>query len=69
MSARKFCVFLLDGEKGEGLVRFKFLEVLSDADTVQVKKMLINNVVFEMNSTSRWDHEYNGFYFQLFFEL
>lgn len=65
----EFRVFLLDGEKWEGLVRFKFLEVLSDADTIQVKKMLVNNVVFEMNSTSKWDYQYNGFYFQLFFEL
>ena len=65
----EFRVFLLDDEKWEGLVRFKFLEALRDADTVRVRKMMINNVIFEMDSVSTWDSEYRGFYFQLFFEL
>ena len=65
----EFRVFLLHGEKWEGLIRFKFLEVVRDADTVRVRKMMINNVVFEMDSVSKWDSEYSGFFFQLFFEL
>ncbi|MCZ2808995.1 MAG: DUF1616 domain-containing protein [Candidatus Bathyarchaeota archaeon] len=65
----EFRVFLLDGEKWEGVVRIKFLEALRDADTVRVKKIMINNVVFEVDSVSTWDSEYNGFFFQLFFEL
>ena len=65
----EFRIFLLDDEKWEGLVRFKFLEALRDADTVRVRKMMINNVIFEMDSVSTWDSEYSGFYFQLFFEL
>jgi len=76
----EFRVFLLDGEKWgwvdfEGLVRFKFLEVLRHADTVRVRRMMINNVIFEMNSSAKWvvlnmgDFEYSGFFFQLFFEL
>ena len=62
-------VFLLDGEKWERMVNFTFLEALRTAGTVRVKKMMINNVVFEVDSISTWDSEYNGFYFQLFFEL
>ena len=65
----EFRVFLLDGEKWDGIVRFKFLEVLQVGDVVRVRKMLINNVIFEMDSSSTWDFEYDGFYFQLFFEL
>ena len=65
----EFRVFLLDGEEWEGVLRFKFLEVLRQADMVRVRKMLINNVVFEMDSSSKWDSKYSGFYFQLFFEL
>lgn len=65
----EFRVFLLDGEKWDGIVRFKFLEVLQVGDVVRVRKMLINNVIFEMDSSSTWDSEYDGFYFQLFFEL
>ncbi len=62
-------VFLLDGEKWEGVIRFKFLEVLRDADVVWVRKMMINNVVFGLDSSTKWDFKYSGFYFQLFFEL
>ena len=65
----EFRVFLLDGEKWEGLLRFKFLEVLRRADTVRVGKMMINNVIFDMDSSAKWDFEYSGFYFQMFFEL
>lgn len=64
-----FGFFLLDDEKWEGSVRFKFLEALRPGDAVLVKKMVINNVVFEMDSSSTWDSKHNGFYFQLFFEL
>ncbi len=65
----EFRVFLLDGEKWEGLVRFKFVEAARTADSVWVTKMMINNVFFNMNSSSVWNSEYSGFYFQLFFEL
>ena len=65
----EFRVFLLDGGDWEGEVKFNFLEALHSSDTVQVKKLMINNVVFELDSVSAWDSEYDGFYFQLFFEL
>lgn len=62
-------VFLLDGEQWEGIIRVKFLEVMRDGDVVRVRKMLVNNVIFEVDSSSTWDSNYSGFYFQLFFEL
>ena len=68
-SLYEFRIFLLDGEEWEGLVRFKLPGVLSSADTVWVNGIVINNVVFEADYVSKWDSEYEGFYFQLFFEL
>lgn len=65
----EFRVFLLSGEKWEGVIRFKFLEVLRRDDVVQVSRMSINNVIFELDSSSGWDSDYSGFYFQLFLEL
>jgi len=65
----EFRVFLLDGGDWEREVKFNFLEALHSGDTVQVKKLMINNVIFELDSVSAWDSEYDGFYFQLFFEL
>lgn len=65
----EFGVFLLDGNEWESAVRFRFLEVSRTLATVQVRRMWINNLVFEMDSSTSWDPEYRGFYFQLFFEL
>lgn len=65
----EFQFSVADGEKWEELLRFKFLEVLRHADPVRVRKMLVNNVILEMDSSTRWDSKYSGFYFQLFFEL
>lgn len=65
----EFRVFLLDGEDWEGEVKFTFLEALHSGDGIQVKNLMINDVVLELDSVSVWDSEYDGFYFQLFFEL
>jgi len=65
----EFRVFLLDGEQWEGIIRVEFLEVLRNGDVVRVRKMSVNNVIFEVDSSSTWDSNYSGFYFQLFFEL
>ena len=65
----EFRVFLLDGEDWEAEVKFNFLEALHGGDDVQVKNLMINDVVFDLDSVSVWDSEYDGFYFQLFFEL
>jgi len=34
-----------------------------------VCRLAINDVVFVVNSSAKWDSEYKGFYYQLFFEL
>jgi hypothetical protein len=65
----EFRVFLLDGGTLEQEVKFRFLETVHDDDTFQIKSLRINNVVLESDFISKWDSKYNGFYFQLFFEL
>jgi len=65
----EFRVFLLEGEDWEGEVNFSFLDALLSGNSVQVKSLMINDVSLALNSVSTWDSEYNGFYFQLFFEL
>lgn len=65
----EFGVFLLDGEKYEESIRFEFLEVLSEVNLVRVRKLMVNDVILIVDSSSKWDSENNGFYFQLFFEL
>jgi uncharacterized membrane protein len=61
--------FLLDGETWEEEVNFDFLEIEFVNDYVQVNRLLLNNIVLDLNSSSVWDSTNNGFYFQLFFEL
>ena len=65
----EYRVFLVDGGTFEGELNFNFLETIYSNDTVLVKKLMINNQIFELDSFCIWDYEYGGFYFQLFFEL
>ena len=65
----EFSVFLLNGEKWEKLIRFKFLEISREVNSVRVRKLMVNDVIFIVDYSSEWDSENNGFYFQLFFEL
>ena len=65
----EYRVFLLDSDVWEGEIKFTFLEVTHGSEYVQINKMMINNVILELDSISMWDSEYQGYYFQLFFEL
>ena len=51
------------------MIRFKFLEVSREVNSVRVRKLMVNDVIFIVDSSSEWDSVNNGFYFQLFFEL
>jgi hypothetical protein len=65
----EFRVFLLDGGTWEEGVKFNLLEASQSDYTFQVNRFMINNVILGSDFISEWDSEYNGFYFQLFFEL
>jgi len=65
----EFRFFVDDGETWESPLAFAFQDVLLQDDSAFVGRLSINDVVFSVNASTTWDSEYNGFYFQLFFEL
>jgi hypothetical protein len=65
----EFRPFVVDGGSWETPFDFRVLEVSGSDDSMLVSRMLINDVVVSVDVFARWDSEYNGFYFQLFFEL
>jgi len=65
----EFRAFVPDGATWETPVVFSFLEVSPFENSCFVRRMSINDVVFSLDSSSNWDSERSGFYYQLFFEL
>lgn len=65
----EFRAFVLDGATWEAPVTFSFSEVLRLENSCLVRRMSIDDVVFPVVSSSGWDLENSGFYYQLFFEL
>jgi len=65
----EFRFLVMDGGSWEAPLTFMFLEVSRLEDSCLVRRIWINDVVFSVDSPSRWDSENNGFYYQLFFEL
>lgn len=65
----EFRAFVGDVATWEATVNFSFSEVSRLGDSCLVRRMSINDTVFSVDSSSRWDSENNGFYYQLFFEL
>jgi len=65
----EFRFFILDGGSWKAPLTFTFLDVSGFENSCFVSRMMINNVVFSVDSPSTWDSENNGFYYELFFEL
>ena len=65
----EFQFFLADGGMWEKPLSFAVGDVVFQDDSVFIGWISINDVVFVVNASTRWDSEYNGFYYQLFFEL
>jgi len=65
----EFRAFVADDDTWETPVIFNILEVSRVRNSRLVRSMSINNVVFSVDSSSYWDSERSGFYYQLFFEL
>lgn len=62
----EFRFFLADGRVWETPINFTILDASIDTDTLVVKQISINDVVFEVEYTARRDL---GLFFQMFFEL
>ena len=65
----EFRAFVVDGGTWEAQLTFIFLNVSRLGDSSFVGEMSINDVVISMDSSSGWDLENSGFYYQVFFEL
>ena len=65
----EFRFFVDDGETWESLLMFEILDASVQDDSAFVGRLSINDAFFSVNASTTWDSEYNGFYFQLFFEL
>jgi len=65
----EFRAFVADGDTWEKPLAFSVLEASHNGDSMFVDRLSINDVVFVVNASTRWDSEYKGFYYQLFFEL
>jgi hypothetical protein len=65
----EFRFFLADGEMWERPLSFGIEDAIFQDDSVFVGRLSINDVVFSVNASTRWDSEHSGFYYQLFFEL
>ena len=65
----EFRFFVEDKEVGESPVTFGFQDVSVDDDVLSVGDVIINDMVFPVDASTRWNSENSMFYFQLFFEL
>jgi len=65
----EFHFVVAEDENWEKPLAFKILRVERGTNLTIVKGISINDVDFPVDSSAKWDSEYNGFYYQLFFEL
>jgi len=65
----EFRFVLSDGEVWEAPLTFAIENVLLQQNFSIVQNISINDISFQVNYTSTWDSDRNGFYYQMFFEL
>lgn len=65
----EFQVFIEDGEIWEEQVNFAISDISFGINSSFIRHLSVNDVVFEVNCTATWDSEYEGFFYQVFFEL
>lgn len=68
-SIHEFQFILADGDFWERPITFEILDASLEGDSMNVKKVSINNRITQVDCSSRWDTENSGYSFQLFFEL
>jgi hypothetical protein len=61
--------FVQDGQTWEKLIMFSVLEATQSETSSSVNRLVINDHAIWTNSSTIWDSERDGFYYQLFFEL
>jgi len=65
----KYRVFTADEGTSETVLTFRISKLSRVENSTLVGEISINDVIFSANSSAMWDSKYNGFYYQMFFEL
>jgi len=65
----EFRAFVSDGETWEAPFTFIISKVSNNNNSMFIDCLSVNDMVFVVNSSARWDSKLKGFYFQLVFEL
>lgn len=65
----EYRLFLQDNENWTAPLNFSFSGVTFSNDTCAVKALTMNNVSFNVNSSTTWDNENQGYFYKLFIEL
>ena len=66
---QEYVVFLQDGKSCEHLLTFSFEDISVANNSCLLKTVFINGTAFEVNKSTDWNPQHNGFYFQFFLEL
>jgi uncharacterized membrane protein len=69
LSVYEFQLFVADNEVWESPVTVELLGATVQDDVLVVESLAVNGKVFQVDCSATWNSEYNGFYFNLFFEL
>lgn len=61
--------FIADGETWASSLIFSISDASISANQSSIKRMIINNVEFDVDKSAEWDMNSSGFYYDLFMEL
>jgi hypothetical protein len=61
--------FVGDGEVWESAVVFGFEDIVVDGDVLSVGEVVVDGEGFPVDASVVWDHDKEGYFFVLFFEL
>jgi len=65
----EFQMFVEDGGVWEESVDFAVLDVSVGVNVTVVGRLMVNGMLFEVDCPAVWDSEFEGFFYQIFFEL
>ncbi|MEM3551777.1 MAG: DUF1616 domain-containing protein [Candidatus Bathyarchaeia archaeon] len=65
----EYGIFLRDGEVWEKEILFSFNSFSFEGNLCRISNLIVDGCVLNVDKCVVWDEDYNGFYFQLFFEL
>jgi hypothetical protein len=65
----EYRLFVRDNENWTAPLNFSFSGVTFSNDTCTIKALTMNNVTFDVNSSTVWNMESQGFFYRLFTEL